>query len=975
MSASSPAPRFGEASCTSCDLCRTATTVCVQGRGTPKPDILIVGEAPGHTEDREGRAFVGAAGAELEKLLKEAKVDLKRVRVSNVVRCIPMDPSGDLRPPTPEEVAACIPYLRAEIDALRPKVIVPVGNVALLALLGLKTITKVRGRKFDYQQGTSTGETITIPAVPTYHPAYLLRQYSERRSAEAITDFSHAAQIARGEEHTWEKKDYRIIATEHELRTHVDWLVAHKPRIAYDVETSNDAGFGTGDAPSAFDPTSRIVTVQISHAKDQAVLIPVAHPGGSFHTAVGRRVVAAELRRLFASGLEVAGQYVKYDCAHTAEYLGVTNLNVVYDTGLMHHVLHGGERPNNLEYLEATYLRVTGHKQMLQDEVAQIAAVRRERAKETGEEPKPVYLEEISLDRLLLYACGDADHTLQLSFILQEILRGRYADYDRSKKSRGPSLLDVYHQQQMGPWRTILDMERAGVHIDVPYLESIRPKFEGKLAAVVQAISETPAWGDALETLVKPNPKRRRKVRTKKADQVDGAPDPKPEYTIVDTEPEYIYPELNLNSTAHKRALLYDALHVPFAKQLNAAAKSDETTEKKVLASALAWAQQNDREDAVEVLTLLLEHSKWFTEWKNYLRPGKLDSFIFDAGRSTVHPSFNNDGTVSGRLSASRPAIHSAGRKSHTKRCVTSRFAEDGRRGFILSADASQIEFRVAAALSRDRGLLQAYSDRLDVHRYVASLVFRIPMEQVTDDQRHLAKTVGFGVIYGRTAHGISTGIPGITEDYAESIIQKFFREFPGMKDYIDSVIDFARRNEFTRSVLGRIRPLPDINSEDNRLRQHSENQAVNFTIQSPAADIGLSWARLVHDELVLTGARTLLCGTVHDSCVLDVYPTEVMSVLRMVRSKMLDENAKLFPWFTVPMEMEMEIGTSWGGVVPVSVEGDDLVLRGNPEDTVRVYEQLDFDGSLEVSEWAEHVNEAKKTILTVRCRPLAMSV
>jgi DNA polymerase len=155
------------AGCVKCPLHRTRTKT-VPGQGHPRPDLLFIGEGPGGEEDRQGLAFIGRAGALLTRLITAMGLSREDVFIANIVKCRPTENGAGIkdRAPTPEEMQACLPYLRAQIAALQPRVIVTLGAVALFGLLGLKGITKQRGQWREYEG---------IPLMPTYHPSYLLR--------------------------------------------------------------------------------------------------------------------------------------------------------------------------------------------------------------------------------------------------------------------------------------------------------------------------------------------------------------------------------------------------------------------------------------------------------------------------------------------------------------------------------------------------------------------------------------------------------------------------------------------------------------------------------------------------------------------------------------------------------------------------------------------------------------------------------
>jgi len=175
----SPEDRLAEiarriADCTRCPLHRTRNRT-VPGQGCPRPELVFVGEGPGAEEDRQGLAFVGPAGQLLTRLITRMGFTREQVFIANIVKCRPTEDGAGVRdrPPTEEEMAACLPYLEEQLRVLSPKVIVCLGGTAVLGLLGLKGITKLRGRWFEYRG---------IPVMPTYHPSYLLRAGGDQKA-------------------------------------------------------------------------------------------------------------------------------------------------------------------------------------------------------------------------------------------------------------------------------------------------------------------------------------------------------------------------------------------------------------------------------------------------------------------------------------------------------------------------------------------------------------------------------------------------------------------------------------------------------------------------------------------------------------------------------------------------------------------------------------------------------------------------
>lgn len=347
--------------------------------------------------------------------------------------------------------------------------------------------------------------------------------------------------------------------------------------------------------------------------------------------------------------------------------------------------------------------------------------------------------------------------------------------------------------------------------------------------------------------------------------------------------------EFNINSNKQLQHILFEKLGLPSARRT----KTGYSTDVEVL-SELA------REHEIARLVL------------DYRQLAKLTNTYIDAlprlvnpltGR--IHTSFNQTVTATGRLSSSEPNLQNIPIRTELGKQIRRAFVP--REGNILmDADYSQIELRIMAHLSRDPALIEAFREGTDVHRRTAARIFGVDEARVDDAMRSSAKTINFGVMYGMGPRGLSKAL-GLSHDEAKAFIAEYFERHPGVKEYIDRVIEEAQRNRSVQTLLGRRRPLPDIDSEDGRARSFSERMAVNMPIQGTAADM-IKVAMVNIDRAIrersLKGRMIL---QVHDELVFDIPPAELEVMEELVRTLM--ESAVDLE---VPLVVDIGTGSDW---------------------------------------------------------------
>jgi DNA polymerase-1 len=270
-----------------------------------------------------------------------------------------------------------------------------------------------------------------------------------------------------------------------------------------------------------------------------------------------------------------------------------------------------------------------------------------------------------------------------------------------------------------------------------------------------------------------------------------------------------------------------------------------------------------------------------------------------------LHTTFGQTGTATGRLSSANPNLQNIPIRTELGRGIRAAFiAEPGY--VLLTADYSQIELRLLAHFSRDPLLVEAYRRGDDIHTLTASQVFGVPPLMVTPDHRRQAKVVNFGIVYGLSAFGLSQQL-GIEPGEAKQFIAAYFEKYSGVRAFIDKTLEEARRDMKVKTLFGRIRPIPDINSKNANQRGFAERTAVNTPLQGTAADL-IKIAMIRIDEVLRErGLRSRMTLQVHDELVFEVPENEVEIMQPLVREHMEKVHA-----LAVPLQVDIGVGPNW---------------------------------------------------------------
>jgi DNA polymerase-1 len=271
-----------------------------------------------------------------------------------------------------------------------------------------------------------------------------------------------------------------------------------------------------------------------------------------------------------------------------------------------------------------------------------------------------------------------------------------------------------------------------------------------------------------------------------------------------------------------------------------------------------------------------------------------------------VHTDYMQTVAATGRLSSNNPNLQNIPVRTERGRQIRKAFVPRDENYTLLSADYSQIELRIIAALSGEENMIKAFLHNEDIHKSTASKVFDVPLEEVTREQRSHAKTVNFGIIYGVSAFGLSNQT-SLSRSESAALIEAYYKTYPRLKSYIQEQIEFARETGYVQTVLGRRRYLKDINSQNAMVRGGAERNAVNAPIQGSAADIIKIAMINIHKRLIDENWKSKMLLQVHDELVFDVHNSELDKIQPMIKNEM--ENAYKLD---VPLVVEMGIGKDW---------------------------------------------------------------
>ena len=460
-------------------------------------------------------------------------------------------------------------------------------------------------------------------------------------------------------------------------------------------------------------------------------------------------------------------------------------------------------------------------------------------------------------DAQLAHYLLDADMRHSLDFIVSSFLGYEPTDLPSQVASlwqlyplmaarlKDADLLTLYTEVELPLVDVLIDMENAGIRIDVKALSDYSERLEQERGQIEQQI-----------------------------------------YQLVGST-------FNINSSKQLGQILFE--------QLKITDRPPRTATK----------QYSTAEDVLQklvhthpVVPLILEHRSLNKLISTYLEP--LPRLISPVdGR--LHTLYNQTVAATGRLSSSNPNLQNIPVRTQRGREIRRAFVPADSEHSLLAADYSQIELRIIASLSHDQNLLLDFNNRLDIHAATAARIFHIPIEQVSSDQRRRAKSVNFGIVYGISPFGLAAQLD-IPRKEAATLIDDYFAHYPAVAQYIEQSKDFARQHGYARTLLGRRRYLPDINSRNASARGFAERNAVNMPVQGTSADmIKLAMIR-IHQQLTQRHLASRMLLQVHDELLIDLFHPEEEEVKQIV----LEQMQQALPLDGLEVEVSIGIANNW---------------------------------------------------------------
>ena len=358
---------------------------------------------------------------------------------------------------------------------------------------------------------------------------------------------------------------------------------------------------------------------------------------------------------------------------------------------------------------------------------------------------------------------------------------------------------------------------------------------------------------------------------------------------IAEKIDEYAGEKVNPNSPKQLGKILYDKLGLISGKK-----KGNPSTSADVLEKIA------DKHPIVPLILKYRQLQKLNSTYIKGFRP------LIDEDTGLIHTCFNQTLTTTGRLSSKEPNLQNIPVREQEGKEIRKLFVSSFENGKIVGADYSQIELRLLAHFSKCQPLIDAFLSGKDIHRITASQVFGVGEDQVTPEMRRSAKAVNFGIIYGISDYGLSEQLK-ISPKKAGEYIAKYFEAYPHVKEYMNSNVEFARKNGYVSTLLGRKRYIPEINSSNFNLRSFGERAAMNMPLQGTAADVIKIAMIKVANRIKKEGLRSRLILQVHDELIVDTAEDEVEEV-----KNILVEEMQSAVTLSVPLTVETECGTRW---------------------------------------------------------------
>ena len=865
--------------CNGCSYAENCNTPCMLGTGEENAKIMIVQDYPDEVDDEKCYPFSGKSCIKIRKSMDRRGIDTDNIFWTSLIKCYP-----DKADPKQAQVKLCQDLINAEVEVVDPEIIVCMGALATKWAGITGALTKIRG---NAQEIEICGKKRIV--LPTMHPrmvaikplykTYILQDLD---TLKALCDNGIAES---------EGVDYKYGETLEDCLILIDDLYQNAKELSFDIET-------TGKSP--YMEWSKIVSISFSMKERTGCTIPLYKHDSPLKKWETGCVVKAIRKLLAKPGVQKIAQNGKFDMEWLDFWLDIPVVEFTFDSQFGHYLTVSEELgTQDLKSQAWQFTDMGGYDNELDE-------YRNKLSDGEGVDSRFNY-DRIPWDILKKYAAGDADVTLRVKHIYEKDIEDN------------PEWKVVLEDIMMPASYALMEVEENGMMMDMEIAKKYIKTYKAEINRITERLESYP------EVLELEREKRQlflEREQIKLIPKKDRTPAEQEKFEKYKKYEDY---KFNWNSSIQLAELLYDRLGLVTTVMTDTGKPS--TNEDAM----------NEIREQHEIPDLLLELRKVTT--LNNMFIVKLPTLVDK--NNIIHPSFNITGTVTGRMSSENPNQQQLPRpaenpllfqyQNEIKSLFCSRF---GRNGCIMNADYSALEMRIACVISGDETLLHAFQSGADLHKSTASLVWGVPIDKVSKEMRTNAKSVNFGIIYGKSGVTFAKDLfydpsgknPKKTDDWDSAkaegmkLVEDYLNTFSGLKKWLNNTKKFANKYGYVKTMFGRRRRLPDLKSRVPSLKTSAERQAINAPIQGTGSDLTLLSIISINKKLKENGFKSLLICTVHDSIVFDVYIPELPEVAKMVKNTM-EHIHEPYIDTEVPIISEIEVGRSYGTMFECELE------------------------------------------------------
>lgn len=868
-----------------CQNCRLGYNISLNGRGPKGAKVMFIQDFPEPIDLKYNKQFAGKSCNSLLLALKNRGISEDEVYFTSIVKCPAYQGEEEIKP---KDVKCCADLLETEISLINPKVIVPVGKQSLKYLIGVNTLTKSRGKavekEFKYTDEEGNITTINRIILPMVHPRQLkLRPIYKEYT---LNDLDTLVKLVEEGMPKSDELHYEYLETVESVLQGIRDIQNNAEVIAFDIETNT---------LNAFQDDAKVLCISMSYKTHSGVCIPLQHKDSPFKDK-NLELVLNALKELLENDTLKVAHNGKFDIKFLEAVLGIKVNNFNFDTQIAHYLAVSEERgTQGLKSLAWEYTNMGGYDNALDD------------YKKSLPTSKQGNYENIPWDILKEYAICDTDCTLRLYYIFQPLIE------------ENPKWKIVMYDILMPASYTLKDVETNGMLFDVELGEKYLKEYAEEAERIQQALEEFPEVLEIVEDRKKKWMYREELKKIPKKDRTEEENIKFKEYA------KYKNPEFNWSSVNQLRELFFDKLNLETSVKTD---KGEYST------SAEALEEMQNQHEIPKLLTELRKI--------NILNNFFITKFPeLKDKNNIIHSTFNMTLTATGRMSSSDPNFQQIPRKvedvtsfqyhHEVKSLFISRFKEEG---CIANFDYSALEMKIAGIISGDANLRSAFLSGQDLHKSTASLIWNVPIEEVSKTLRTQAKAVNFGLIYGKTGVSFAKDFYydekgedpekfsdwGRAKQEGEKLVNDYLGTFSGLRDWLDNTKKFAHKHGYVETMFGRRRRLPNLKSQVHGMKADAERQAINAPIQGTGSDFTVMSLNQINDYFKKHGLKSMIIATVHDSIVFDIYIPELAEVAEVVKT-IMESVHKPYIDTDIPVTSDIELGSNYGAVFDISLD------------------------------------------------------